>query len=539
MIDFASSLIIVTALINAFVAAWIFHKNMRNASILWFSAFASTLVIWCVAILITHLSRIPEQAIIWGRLIYGSGLLIATALFIFANVFPHSEYKLSKRLKLVVLGSLILFFPLTTFTDYVIKEAQIPLGGEAMAHYGLLYPFYFVYMIGFLAVALYLLFRTYRRSEGHQRTQALYIFMGVLFTILVGGTTNLILPSFGYFNFWVAMGPASTLFVIFFVIYAILKHHLLGLKVVGIEILALLIVVSVLTEVLLSRSSLELFIRIPIFVSVIVFAYLLIHGTFKQIASSRKIQTQAQELEKVNISLKELLGMKTELLNTISHQLRTPTTIFRSMLSMITEGDVAGQQKEKFIKDSYAAANRLLLIVDSIMEASSFEGKLPDFDFKAVQIDNIINQSMNIFAVIAKAKSIDLEYQKSKEPLPTIMADDTYLKSALNKLIDNAIWYTRDNGKVVISAEFNQEQKTVSIKVKDTGIGLTEEDKKILFQRFSKGRGAKMINVNSSGLGLYIAKKIIQGHRGEITAESEGEDKGSIFTITLPVMQEI
>ncbi|MFH1392187.1 MAG: ATP-binding protein [bacterium] len=238
-------------------------------------------------------------------------------------------------------------------------------------------------------------------------------------------------------------------------------------------------------------------------------------------------------------SITELLGMKTELLNTISHQLRTPTTIFRSMLSMISEGDVAGAQKEQFIKDSYAAANRLLLIVDSIMEASTFEGKLPDFEFKAAQVDDIIHQSMKIFEVIAKAKRIDLAYQKSKEPLPTIMADENYLKSALNKLIDNAIWYTKEKGKVTISTEHNKQGKTISIKVQDTGIGLTQEDKDILFQKFKRGRGSKTMNVNSSGLSLFIAKSIVEGHKGTIQAKSEGEDRGSTFTMTIPVLQEI
>ncbi|MFH1392631.1 MAG: HAMP domain-containing sensor histidine kinase, partial [bacterium] len=79
----------------------------------------------------------------------------------------------------------------------------------------------------------------------------------------------------------------------------------------------------------------------------------------------------------------------------------------------------------------------------------------------------------------------------------------------------------------------------VQIIVQDTGIGLTQEDKKILFKKFKRGRGSWNMNVNSSGLGLHTAKKIIEGHHGQITAQSEGEDKGSIFTITIPVLQEM
>jgi len=154
-------------------------------------------------------------------------------------------------------------------------------------------------------------------------------------------------------------------------------------------------------------------------------------------------------------------------------------------------------------------------------------------------IEDVIQEVMTIFEGIAKERQITLEYQKPEQKLPQILIDNTRIKSALIKIVDNALWYTRKQGKVTISTNYNKDQDTISIKVQDTGIGLTEEDKQLLFKKFSRGRGSLGMNVNSSGLSLYIAQRIIQAHHGTITAESEGEDKGSTFIITLPARQEI
>jgi len=210
------------------------------------------------------------------------------------------------------------------------------------------------------------------------------------------------------------------------------------------------------------------------------------------------------------------------------------------MLSMVNEkGDNAlkPNEREKFIKDALTAADRLVVIINSIMEANELLAEKARINFKPTNIEQVIQECINIFNRMAQDKKIKLIFKKPKNKIPKIVADPNYVKSALEKLLDNAVWYSRKNGKVAILASHNKQDKTVSIKIKDNGIGLTKSDKKILFTQFGKGRGAKMINVNSSGLGLFIVKKIAKEHKGKVTAESDGKNKGSIFTLTLPVMQ--
>ncbi|MAG44626.1 hypothetical protein CL633_01930 [bacterium] len=254
----------------------------------------------------------------------------------------------------------------------------------------------------------------------------------------------------------------------------------------------------------------------------------------------QKVQEQTKDIRAKAEDIKALLRMKSDLLDTISHQLRTPTSIFRGMLSMVNEkGDNAlkPNEREKFIKDALTAADRLVVIINSIMEANELLAEKARINFKPTNIEQVIQECINIFNRMAQDKKIKLIFKKPKNKIPKIVADPNYVKSALEKLLDNAVWYSRKNGKVAILASHNKQEKTVSIKIKDNGIGLTKSDKKILFTQFGKGRGAKMINVNSSGLGLFIVKKIAKEHKGKVTAESDGKNKGSIFTLTLPVMQ--
>ncbi|MAG44517.1 hypothetical protein CL633_01375 [bacterium] len=255
----------------------------------------------------------------------------------------------------------------------------------------------------------------------------------------------------------------------------------------------------------------------------------------------QKVADQTKDIRKKAEDIKALLSMKSELLNTISHQLRTPTSIFRGMLSMIGEkgkGAMEEKEREEFIQKSLTAADRLVVIINTITQANELQGGISSLEFKPISISQVIQESMSFFQRSAKEKNIDLKFIKSKEKFPKIMADPNYLKPALEKLIDNAVWYTHKNGKIEISTEHDKQNNTLNIIIKDTGIGLSEEDKKILFTQFGRGRGSKHMNVNTSGLGLYIAKKIAEAHNGAVTAESEGKDKGSTFTLTIPIMQE-
>ena len=230
--------------------------------------------------------------------------------------------------------------------------------------------------------------------------------------------------------------------------------------------------------------------------------------------------------------IQELMNVKSEFLNLASHQLRTPVSGIRAALSLITEGSTTPEQTKDFIQDCYVNTNRLVVIIKDILDAQAIAGRGLKLSKSPVQIEEIIQESMTLFKVMTDKKGLELNFEKPKEKLPLLNADKSRLRGALDDLIDNAIHYTLKGG-VTIKLQIKNDK--VQIIIQDTGIGIEKEEFGLLFKKFSRGRGGRTLNVNSSGLGLYIAKNIIELHNGTIDVFSEGKDKGTTFTVWLPI----
>ncbi len=137
-------------------------------------------------------------------------------------------------------------------------------------------------------------------------------------------------------------------------------------------------------------------------------------------------------------------------------------------------------------------------------------------------------------------KRLKIIFSKPKQSLPITLADSEMLERAISRLIDNAILYTeKGEVKVLVSLRKEKGKDFIEISVKDSGIGLDEEDKKNLFKLFHRGQNATSLHPNGSGLGLFIVKELINFHRGKVEAQSQGKDRGSTFTITLPIITEV
>lgn len=248
----------------------------------------------------------------------------------------------------------------------------------------------------------------------------------------------------------------------------------------------------------------------------------------------KEVNRQTKELKDANVKLKQLDEAKSEFISLASHQLRTPLSIIKGYISMILEGvwgDTSKEQKS-YLKKVYSSNERLIKLVEDLLTVSRIESGRLDFDLHPLALDNLTESIVSESESIAAKKGLYLKYIKLKKSLPKIKADSLKIRQVIQNLIDNAIHYTKKGG---ITVSIKKENKKIIFSIQDTGIGISSKEKGILFEKFSRGEGTSKINTEGTGLGLYLAAKLIEAHKGKIWIESEGKGKGSTFHFELPV----
>ena len=218
--------------------------------------------------------------------------------------------------------------------------------------------------------------------------------------------------------------------------------------------------------------------------------------------------------------IKEVDQMKDEFISIASHELRTPLTSIKGYLSLIIEGTY-GKIENKEMKEGLSRAvlstKRLEVLVDDLLNVSRIEQGRLDIENKNIEIEPIIQEIIEQLKIPADEKKLLLEYTKPKEKLPLILADPEKLKQALINLIGNSIKYT-EKGSVKITTEIVDNK--VEIKIADTGIGMSTEEQKHLFEKFHRIQNEKTTKIIGTGLGLWITKQIVELMNGKIYLES-------------------
>ncbi len=239
-----------------------------------------------------------------------------------------------------------------------------------------------------------------------------------------------------------------------------------------------------------------------------------------------------RELQKANLHLKELDRAKSEFMSIASHQLRTPLAGIMGYLSMMVDGDfgVVNKEQTPVMKDVLEATKRLIRMVNIFLNVTRIEAGRFILNYTKVPFHEVIEAMYKELKPTADIKHVTLTYNRTL--LPETEVDVDKIKDVVLNLIDNAIKYS-PKGSVTVSAE--SDGKKVHVKVKDTGVGIAKEEARNLFSKFVRGSGIARVEPNGSGLGLFIAKKIVEEHGGRIWVESEGEGAGSTFQFEIPL----
>lgn len=225
--------------------------------------------------------------------------------------------------------------------------------------------------------------------------------------------------------------------------------------------------------------------------------------------------------------------IKSKFLTVASHQLRTPMNSMRWNLELLLSDGAAALPKEALdvLREVYKSVVSSISIVDDMLLAVDIEQRTLRLDKAPTSIGDIVAKAVHDMDRSAALKGVTLTIHPIPDGLPPLFIDREKMETVFSRLIDNAIKYTPAGGKVDVEARATKDG--VAVAVRDTGIGMSEKERMRLFERFYRAKKAIELNPNASGLGLYIAKFIVDAHDGSIACES-AEGAGSTFTVTLP-----
>ena len=238
-------------------------------------------------------------------------------------------------------------------------------------------------------------------------------------------------------------------------------------------------------------------------------------------------QRVLRQIKESNAKLRALDEAKDDFISMASHQLRTPLTSVKGYLSMIREGDagkVTPKQKQ-MLNQAFASSQRMVYLIADLLNVSRLRTGKFVIDPGPVNLAQMISEEIEQITEIAKVASQKLTYKPPKD-FPELMLDDIKTRQVIMNFVDNALHYTQAGGRITV--QLVETPHTVEMRVKDNGIGVPKSEQPHLFTKFYRAGNARKARPDGTGLGLFMAKKVIIAQGGSLIFESQ-EGKGSTF----------
>ena len=245
------------------------------------------------------------------------------------------------------------------------------------------------------------------------------------------------------------------------------------------------------------------------------------------------VHEATRELRHTNKKLQELDESKDEFISMASHQLRTPLTTVKGYISMLLDGDVGEitPQQRKVLEEAFSSSQRMVYLIGDFLNVSrlqtgKFELELHEFD-----LAEVVGQEVQQMEDGARSRKMKLDYQRPSGAIP-ITLDENKIRQVIMNFIDNAIFYSVQGDTIQIT--LTKHSSHVSLRVTDHGIGVPASERHRLFSKFYRASNAKKQRPDGTGIGLFMARKVIAAHGGSIIFETS-EGKGSTFGFRLPI----
>ena len=247
----------------------------------------------------------------------------------------------------------------------------------------------------------------------------------------------------------------------------------------------------------------------------------------------QKIHDATKELRASNLQLQKLDKAKDEFVSMASHQLRTPLTSVKGYISMVLEGDVGKitPNQKKLLGEAFSSSERMVHLINDFLNVSRLQTGKFLIEKTSVDLSKVVEQELRSLKSTADSRGLSFVYKAPKN-FPVLQLDDSKIRQVIMNYADNAMFYSPEGSKINVSLE--AKGKKVIFKVKDKGIGVPKSEQAQLFSKFYRASNARKQRPDGTGVGLFLAKKVIDEHNGQILFESS-EGKGSTFGFEIPL----
>ncbi len=508
------NLFAISALINGTISIifgiLVIFKNWRDRMNQIFFLMTVFLAIWSFSYWQWQLSTDYDTAMMWVRILSIGSLFIPILFYHWVIKFVNANNLINKIILwfgYVTVISILFFANSNLFVAGLEKKSFFQFWPTS----GVIYDIYFSYIyFGLILYTVYILLRSYHVIEDRdKKKQVLYVivscvlgFGGVITNFPLWWGINI--PPYG--NFLAAVFP-------FLLGYSIIKYKMFNARAIIAEMLTLSLLVFMLIIVLMADN----------------WTLRLVYGFFLVLMSAVGII-----LIKNSYTVDNLNKAQDETLNFITHQIRGVFADTKAGLAAIIDGDFGAvpDPMKDMAGQLFQAQNRGVSAVETFLKAAHVEKGMIEYTKKPFDFKQLVIQLTDQENARVKSKKLHYEINISDGDY-MLNGDQVYLSQVISNLIDNAIRYT-PSGSIEIT--LSRKEQDILFSVKDSGVGVNDEDGKKLFTKYGHGKDSRKINADCNGLGLYIVKGIVDAHHGKIWYESAGSGKGTLFIVRLPVI---
>jgi len=508
---------IVVALLTGFLIFYKSEKSKIGTTLLIISLLFS---IWSFVDLILWSTNRPDVVMFfWSMQILIEPLIYLLGFYMTYVFIKNVDLSFKAKILLVLLYSPVV----------VLLSSQYNLSGVDLAYCTAVEGFvaqYFTYIIESIfifAIISLVIFESIKNPIVIRKREILIFALGVILFLIAFSSGNII----GSFtNNWnlAQIGLIGMPIFIVFLAYLIVKFHTFNVKLFATQVLVWGSAILIGSQLFFVKTPINMILTSFTFIAMIIGGTLLIKSVKKEIQ-------QKEELYQLNIELAYSIQQRESLVHLVTHKVKSSFTRTKYIFAGIIDGTFGNVSDEvkKIASQGLESDNMGIETVDLVLNAANLQKGGVKYDMKNIDFKELVFKSIEDKKISAEKKGLEIGTD-IKEGEYHIWGDTFWLKEALNNLIENSVKYTKE-GKIMIGLE--KKNNKILFSVKDNGIGLTSEDKKVLFTEGGRGKDSVKVNVDSTGYGLYTVRLVVDSHKGRVWAESEGPGKGSQFYIEL------